>query len=183
MFLKNIINNKKVITAPALHRQVKPFLRIFGPRILGWLTNLWLPIGKNVIIIGSNFQGCEIAEFLIKRGRKVTIVDTDETFGEGMLDFRLGLFLEWLDRKGSTTMNGVKSLEITDEGLVLTTREGDKQTLKADSIVPLAPLAPNTELLNSLDGTSYEFYAIGDCQEPNMIVDAIAGGWRVSNEI
>ena len=177
------INNRKVVTAPALHRQVKPFLRLFGPRILGWLTNFWLPIGKNVIIIGSGFQGCEVAEFLIKRGRNVTIVDTAETFGEGMLDFRLGIFLEWLDRKGVTTMNGVKSLEITDEGLLLTTKDGEKETLKADTIMPVAPLEPNPELLNSLNGKSYEVYAIGDCQEPNMIVDAIAGGWRVSNEI
>jgi thioredoxin reductase len=110
-------------------------------------------------------------------------VDTAETFGEGMLDFRLGLFLDWLDRKGVTRLNGVRSMEITDEGLVLTTKEGEKQTLKADSIMPIAPFAPNTELLKSLDGKVPEIYAIGDCQKPLMIVDAIASGWRVSNEI
>ena len=177
------INNEKVITTPALHRQVKPFLRLFGPRILGWLAKFWLPIGKNVVVIGSGFQGCEIAEFLILRGRNVTIVDTTETFGEGMLDFRLGIFLEWLDKKGVTTMNGVKSLEITDEGLSITTKEGEKCTLKADSIVPISPLAPNTELLKSLEGKAPEIYAIGDCQEPRLIVDAVADGWRIANKI
>ena len=128
-------------------------------------------------------HGCEAAEFLIKRGRKVTIVDTAETFGEGMIDFRLGLFMEWLGKKGVTTINGVKSIEITDKGLVITTKEGEKQTLHADSIMPTSPLAPNTGLLESLEGQVPEIYAIGDCQEPRMIVDAIADGWQIANKI
>ncbi|MEW6400628.1 MAG: FAD-dependent oxidoreductase [Chloroflexota bacterium] len=177
------INNKKVVTTPALHRQVKPFLRLFGPRILGWLTHFWLPIGKEVVVIGSGLHGCETAEFLIKRGRKVTIVDTVDTFGEGMLDFRLGLFMEWIGKKGVTTINGAKSLEITNEGVVITTKEGQKQTIHADSIIPTSPLKPNTGLLKSLEGKAPEVYAIGDCQEPHMIVDAIATGWQVANKI
>lgn len=177
------IDRRNVLTARALHRQVKPFLRLFGARILGWLTRFWLPIGKRVVVIGSGFQGCEIAEFLIRRGRKVTIVDTAETFGEGMLDFRLGLFLEWLDKKGMKTIIGVKSLEITDKGVVVTTREGEKRTLEADSIVPVSLREPNTQLLKSLEGKAPEVYAIGDCREPRMIVDAIADGWRIGNAI
>ena len=177
------INNRKVVTTPALHRQVKPFLKLFGPRMLGWLTHFWLPIGKEVVVIGSGLHGCETAEFLIKRGRKVTIVDTAETFGEGMLDFRLGLFMEWVGKKGVTTINGAKSLEITNEGVVVTTKQGKKETLLADSVIPTSPLKPNTGLLKLLEGKAPEVYAIGDCQEPRMIVDAIAAGWKIANAI
>lgn len=177
------INNKNVVTTPALHHQVKPFLKLFGPRVLGWLTRFWLPIGKRVVIIGSGLHGCETAEFLIKRGRKVTIVDTAETVGEGMLDFRLGLVLEWFGKKGVTTINGVKSLEITAKGVSFVTKEGKQQTIEADSVLPTAPLTPNTALLKSLKGKAPEIYAIGDCQEPRMIVDAIADGWEIGNKI
>ena len=177
------INNKNVVTTPALHRQVKPFLRLFGPRMLGWLTKFWLPIGKKVVIIGSGLHGCEIAEFLVKRGRKVTIVDTAEALGDGMIDFRLGLVLEWFGKKGVTTINGVKSMEITDQGVVITTKQGDKQTIEADSIIPTAPLKPNTGLFKSLKGKVPEVYAVGDCKEPRMIVDAIADGWQVARTI
>jgi len=177
------INNRNVITTPALHRQVKPFLQLFGPRMLGWLTKFWLPIGKKVVVIGSGLHGCEVAEFLIKRGRQVAIVDTAEAFGEGMIDFRLGLFMEWLGKKGVTTINGVKSLEITEEGVIFTTKGGEKQTLQADSVIPTSPLKPNTGLLQSLEGKAPEIYAIGDCQEPRMIVDAIAAGWKIANAI
>lgn len=176
------IDSKNVVTAPALHRQVRPFLRLFGPRILGWLTRFWLPIGKEVVVIGSGVQGCEIAEFLIKRGRKVTIVDTAEVPGQGMIDFRLGLFLEWAGKKGVTMINGVDSMEITDEGLVIA-KDGEKQTLRADSIIATSPLKPDTRLFGSLEGKAPEVHAIGDCQQPRMIVDAIADGWRVASDV
>ncbi len=177
------INNKNVVTTPALHRRVRPFLKLFGPRVLGWLTKFWLPIGKRVVIIGSGIHGCETAEFLIKRGRKVTIVDTAETPGEGMIDFRLGLFLDWYDKRGEAMITGVKSLEITAKGVSFVTKEGDKQTIEADSVMPTAPLTANTSLFKSLEGKAPEIYAIGDCHEPRMIVDAIADGWEIANKI
>ncbi len=177
------INNKNVVTTPALHRRVKPFLRLFGPRLLGWLTKFWLPIGQRVVVIGSGIHGFETAEFLVKRGRKVTIVDTAEEPGEGMIDFRLGLSLDWFDKKGVTLINGVKSMEITAKGLSFVSRKGKKETLEADSVIPTAPLTANTSLFKSLEGKAPEVYAIGDCGQPRMIVDAIADGWQIGNKI
>jgi 2,4-dienoyl-CoA reductase (NADPH2) len=177
------IENKNVVTTPSLHRQVKPYLRLLGPRALGWLTRYWLPIGENVVIIGSGLHGCEVAEFLIKRGRNVTIVDAAEVPGESMLDFRLGLFLEWFAKKGMTMYNRVRAMEVIDDGLIITTKDGEKRILRADSIIPTSPLKPDTALFESLEGKAPEVYAIGDCREPRMIVDAIADGWKIANAI
>jgi 2,4-dienoyl-CoA reductase (NADPH2) len=177
------INNKKVLTTPALHQRVKPFLKFFGARTLGWLTKFWLPIGKRVVVIGSGLHGCEVAEFLLKRGRQVTIVDTAEVPGKDMMDFRLGLFLEWSAKKGATLINGLKSIKITAEGVDITDADGVTSTIKADSVIPTAPLTANTGPLKSLEGKAPEVYAIGDCQEPRMIVDAIADGWRTARTI
>jgi len=177
------INKRNVISTPALHRMLKSYLRFLGPRTLRWLTKFWMPIGKRVVIIGGGLHGCELAEFLVKRGRRVTIVDTAKALGEGMIDFRLGLLLDWFGKKGVTMITGVKDMEITDKGLIITTKEGEKQTIEADSIVPAMPLAPNTGLLKSLKGKAPEIYAIGDCSQPRMIVDAIADGWKIANKI
>jgi len=177
------INNRNVVTTPALHRKVKPFLRLFGPRFLGWLTKFWLPIGQSVVIIGSGLHGFETAEFLVKRGRRVTIVDTAEEPGEGMLDFRLGLVTDWFAKKGVALINGVKSMEITAKGVSFVSQEGKKKTLEADSVIPTAPLTANTILFKRLNGKAPEVYAIGDCGQPRMIVDAIADGWKIANKI
>jgi 2,4-dienoyl-CoA reductase (NADPH2) len=177
------IDKKNVITTPALHRKVKPYLKVLGPRALGWLTKLWVPIGKRVVVIGGELHGCEVAEFLVRRKRKVTIVEESEVLGKGVIDFRLGLLMDWFNRKGVTIMTGVKSMEITDRGVVITTKEGKKETIEADSIVHTSPLTPNISLFESLKGKVPEVYAIGDCKEPRLIVDAIAEGWQIARRI
>jgi 2,4-dienoyl-CoA reductase (NADPH2) len=177
------INKRNVITTPALHRMVKPYLRFLGPRALGWLTKFWVPMGKNVVVVGGGLHGCEVAEFLVKRRRKVTIVEKTDVMGKDVIDFRVGLLLDWFQKKGVTMFTSVKSMEITDKGIIITTKGGKKQTLDADSIVPTAPSGSNNSLLKGLEEVVSEVYAIGDCKEPRLIVDAIADGWRVGNAI
>jgi 2,4-dienoyl-CoA reductase (NADPH2) len=177
------IDKEKVITTPALHRKVKPYLKVLGPRTLGWLTKLWVPMGKRVVVIGGELHGCEVAEFLVRRKRKVTIVEEGEVLGKGVIDFRLGLLMDWFNRKGVTIMTGVKSMEITDKGIVITTKAGKERTIEADSIVHTSPLTPNISLFESLKGKVPEVYAIGDCKEPRLIVDAIAEGWQIARQI
>jgi 2,4-dienoyl-CoA reductase (NADPH2) len=134
--------------------------------------------------MGGNIQGCQTAEFLVKRGRKVTIVDTAREIGDGLLEtFIKPHLLNWLDGKGVAMIPGVNYEEITDKGLVITTKDGGKRTIEADTIVTALPLLPNTELLKSLEGSAPEVYAIGDGKEPHLIVDAIADGARIARVI
>ncbi len=178
------IKNRKVVNSADLHRQLKFFLKFMSPRTLRWLTKLWMPIGKRVVIIGSGIQGCELAEFLTKRGRKVTIVDTAAVPGEGMINhLRLQLFW-WFRKKDVTLISGVKEyVAVTDKGLVILTAEGYNRTIPADSVVPAIPMQPDTALLRSLEGKVPEVYAIGDCHEPKLIVDAIGDGFRIARFI
>jgi 2,4-dienoyl-CoA reductase (NADPH2) len=178
------IGRRKVVTSRALHQRLKGFLRFFGPKVLRWLTNFWMPIGEKVVIMGGNIQGCQTAEFLVKRGRKVTIVDTAEEIGDGLLEaFVKPHLLNWLDEKGVAMMPGVTYEEINDQGLAITTKEGKRQTIEADTIVTAMPLKPGTEFFNKLNGCAPEVYAIGDCRELNMIKDAIADGSRIARAI
>jgi 2,4-dienoyl-CoA reductase (NADPH2) len=178
------INRRNVLTSRALHRQLKNYLRFLGPRLLRRLTSIWMPLGMRVVIMGGNIQGCQTAEFLVKRGRKVTIVENGKEIGEGLLEIYIKPhLLTWLDEKGVTMMTEVKYEEITDKGLVITTRDGQRQTLEADTIVTSLPLRPDTALLKSAAGLVPEVYTIGDCQEPHLIVDAIADGSRLARAI
>jgi 2,4-dienoyl-CoA reductase (NADPH2) len=172
------INNRIVITGDELHRKLKFYLRFLGPVTLRWLTKFWLPIGKRGAI-----HGCELAEFLVKRGRQVTIVDTGEALGEGMIMHLRQQLILWFEQKGVNMITGVKYVEITDKGLTLITRDGEQQTIGADTIVTALPLSPNTALLESLKGKAPELYAIGDCNQPRLIVDAIRDGIQTGHNI
>ncbi len=177
------ISGQNVVSGAELHRSLKKYFRFLGPRLLRRLTRFWMPLGKSVVIIGGAIQGCELAEFLVRRGRRVTIVDTAEEMGEGLVDNTKRRLLWWLSKKGVAMMTGVRYEEITDKGLTIITRDGERQTIAADTIVTSVPLVPNNELLKSLEGKVPEVHAIGDCKEPRLILDAIADGSRIAHAI
>jgi 2,4-dienoyl-CoA reductase (NADPH2) len=177
------INEHNVISGADLHRRLKRYLRFLGPKVLRWLTRFWMPLGKRVIVVGGTIHGCELAEFLVKRGRKVTIVDTAAELGEDLVENTRTRLLWWFRKKGVPLLTGVKYEEITDKGLTITNEAGQRQTIEADTIIPAVPLTPNTELLKSLEGKVPEIYTIGDGREPRLIIDAIADGSRIAHVI
>jgi 2,4-dienoyl-CoA reductase (NADPH2) len=179
------IENKIVVSGASLHHKLKTLLRHSSPESLRPLTKLWMPVGKRVVIIGGAIQGVELAEFLIKRGRKVTIVDTGkpESLGEGMAMAMLMSLMVWLGDKGIPMLTEVKYEEITDKGLVITTKEGQKKLIEADSIATATSMKPNNEILKDLQGKVPEIYTIGDCDKPGLIIDAIAQAYHIARKI
>jgi pyruvate/2-oxoglutarate dehydrogenase complex dihydrolipoamide dehydrogenase (E3) component len=177
------INSPNVVTSEDLHRKVKTPLRIFGPRFLRWLTKFWMPVGKRVVIVGGLIYGCETAEFLVKRGRKVTILEASNQLGSGMIERNKVKLLKWMAKKGATVLTEVKYEEITDKGIRIMTKEGERRTIEADTILITTPPVPNTELFNSLKGRIPEVYLIGDAKEPRLILEAIADGLRIGHAI
>jgi 2,4-dienoyl-CoA reductase (NADPH2) len=178
------IGKPNVVSGAALHKKLKFYLKFFGPERLRDLTRFYMPVGKRVVVIGGAIQGAELAEFLTKRGRKVTVVEKKPVIGEGMVDALQTYLLIWFRKKGVTLISGVKEyVEVTDEGLTILTGDGKKQTIEADSIVTALPLTPNSELLDALKKRAPEVYAVGDCREPLLIADAIGTGLRTAREV
>jgi 2,4-dienoyl-CoA reductase (NADPH2) len=175
--------NRRVMTSAELHQKAKIPLMLFGPRLLRWLTRFWLPIRKRVVILGGLIHGCETAEFLIKRGRKVTIVETSDQLGTGIIEMHKERLLPWLTTEGVNMLSGVKYVEITDQGVIIIDRQGNKQAIQADTIVIATPPVPNTELVNNLKGKVPEVHIIGDAKDPRLIIDAIADGLHVGRTI
>jgi thioredoxin reductase len=89
----------------------------------------------------------------------------------------------WFEQKGVPLLTGVKYEAITDKGLTITTREGEKKTLAADAIVPALPMMPDAEFVKSLEGTAPEIYQIGDCGNSALIIDAIGDGSDIGRAI
>jgi 2,4-dienoyl-CoA reductase (NADPH2) len=178
------IDSRKVVSNADLHRRLKFFLRFLDPNTLRWLTKYYLPIGKRVVIIGGSLHGCELGEFLTKRGRQVTIVEKSDVLGQGMVDVIQAYLFKWFRKKNVTLISGVKEyVEITKKGLTIINKEGARQTIKADTIIPALPLTPNMELFESLKGKVPEIYAVGDCKEPLLITDAIGTGASIARTI
>ena len=80
-------------------------------------------------------------------------------------------------------ITGAKYVEITDKGLVIINKEGQKQLLEADTIAVALPLKPNMELFKELQNRVPQVFAIGDCNEPRLILHAVADGYKVGSSI
>jgi 2,4-dienoyl-CoA reductase (NADPH2) len=178
------ITSTKVVSGKDLHKKLKGYVGFFGPKLLHWLTNFYMPLGRKIVIMGGGIHGCQTAEFLVKKGRDVTIVESDNEIGEGLPDVLIRPYLlNWLHMKAVKFFQAVKYERITDKGLVVTTKEGETKTLDADTIITAMPLLPDTAIEKALRGSAPEIYVIGDSHSAGMIIDAIADGSRIGRTI
>jgi thioredoxin reductase len=181
--------DEKLVVSDLLLRWISNLaLRFVSPAVLSRLTEFWMPIGKSVLIMGGDIKGLQLAEFLLKRGRKVTVV-TDEApdkWGEGLPNLNNYKLNVWFAQKEEAIkiIRGVQYREITKKGLVITTDEGEERLLTADSIMPVFPLRADEDLHQTLQGKVPEVFTVGACKNPKaLIVDAIADASEVASSI
>ena len=175
------IDKPHVVSTQALHRQSKFFMKLFGPQLLRRLSRFYLPIGKRVIIIGGAIQGCETAEFLVNLERKVTVLETADQLGDGIPSFYRPRLLSWLAKKGVFLLSGVTINEITDRGVAITTKEGERKELTADTVMAVIPPDPNKVLYDALRGKVPEIHLIGDAkEESHYILGAVSDGAEIA---
>jgi 2,4-dienoyl-CoA reductase (NADPH2) len=177
------IDGRNVIRSTDLYGVLRFWLRLFGPKLLRDLTRVWMPVGRRVVVIGGAIQGCQLAEYLTKRGRKVTIVETGQELGTGLAPERKTRLFCWFDKKGVERIVGATLVDITGRGLRIATGDGQPRLLDADHIMPSLPFAPNRALADRVRQGVPEVFVIGDCDNPGIIPDATAAGWRVGNAI
>ncbi|WP_038210977.1 FAD-dependent oxidoreductase [Xenophilus azovorans] len=174
------LDHRKVRTAAQLLDQVRWPLRLLGTHGLEHATRAWLPLGRRVVLIGGLMQGAELAEFLVKRGRQVTLTEMADELGTGLLEIHRTRLLQWLAQRGTTLLHGVRYERISDEGVHLVTRDGAARLLPADNVIVIAQREPNATLRAELAGLVPEIHVVGDGNVPGMIVDAVEQGHRAA---
>ncbi|MFC2006496.1 FAD-dependent oxidoreductase [Chloroflexota bacterium] len=111
------------------------FARFLKPSVTRWLTRLWVPFGKRVIVIDGSLGGCEFALYLAQRGKKVTIVEILDSVMRDMFWVNRTHLLKLLADTNVRILTGTNVLEITYEGMVVADKDGKRSTLKADTVV------------------------------------------------
>jgi len=141
-------------------------------------------VGERVVIIGGELIGCETAEFLAEKGKRITMVRRGPEMAAKMGPTQREHLLQRLADRGVAMLPGVKTYEqITDRSVVLIDKEWKRQTIEADTIVIAAGARANIGLAKELEGTVPALFAIGDCVEPRNIMEAIAEGAKVGAEL
>ena len=175
--LKNIKRHK--ITSAGLQGMSAFPLNLLGDRILSFLSRIWLPVGKRVLVIGGLIQGLEVAEFLVKRNRAVTIVEPSADLGSGMPKINKVRLLKWLSKKGVILYPETTCKPVAGARFELYGKEGASTVMEADTALAISIPESNDALMDVEDGTAPERYRVGDCKTPGLIADAIEDGYRM----
>jgi pyruvate/2-oxoglutarate dehydrogenase complex dihydrolipoamide dehydrogenase (E3) component len=148
----------------------------------GILSQTW-DAGGRVVILGSELIACETASYLAEKGQQVTLAGTSTAFATTVIQSIKEPLLDLLKAKGVTMLSGVVYHEITDEGLIISTNQGSRQTLACDTIVPAIGVTPNKGLLETLNGKVPEIYSVGDCVQPRNIYYAVYEGFHTARTL
>jgi len=163
-----------------LHR---PISKRMKPPYLRGITRLWLPLGKNVAIVGGDLAAIELAEFLMERGRQVTILTDQQDIAPEMSIPMRWRVMKSLRSNRTRVLSDIRYEEITEEGIIITAYGEERQTIKADTVILAGDIKPNTELFQALKGRLPQVYQVGDCTGSRLLQGALADATEIGLRI
>ncbi|MCB1676061.1 MAG: FAD-dependent oxidoreductase, partial [Halioglobus sp.] len=153
------------------------------PVLLRQVSKVWMPLGRNVVIIGAELVGLELAEFLAERGRQVTVIDTTSRSGKGLYLVRRLRLLDELRHLGVTLLNNAQEISIDDRQVSYTNYRGQRRTLDADHVVVAKGATGNTQLAERLRERGLVTHTIGDCNGVTYIEGAMESAAELAVQI
>jgi pyruvate/2-oxoglutarate dehydrogenase complex dihydrolipoamide dehydrogenase (E3) component len=142
-----------------------------------------MPVGDEVVIIGGELVGLELAEFLHERGRKVTVVDDQPQMGRGLSPARRCVMLDELDHEGVVLHPGAGDISIGEDFVRFTTKDGAPTEAKAETVIIAKGAETNTGLYDELMAAGVDAHMVGDCQGVGYIIGAVRNAADVAARI
>ena len=141
--------------------------------MLRFLSKLWMPLSKNIIIIGGDLVGLELAEFLVARGRKVKVLEPTGSLGPNLSIVRRSRVVHLLKEHGVDLLTNVDIKEIRGQE-VFVHHEDIEKTFNMDQVIIALGANPNLSLSKMLSKINIRHTTIGDCASIGYIHGAIA---------
>jgi 2,4-dienoyl-CoA reductase (NADPH2) len=166
-----IVATGAAMTVPAITGADLPHV-IKGPAVRQLITDIGADGAKSadafdgtVAVVGCGLMGVELAICLARLGSKVHIVDSNTRIAEelGRGKKRRTEHSSELDSLGVPVNTGVAIDEIGEKELQISTADGQRHYLKADTVILIDSPQPDTRLFDRAQSLADEVYGIGDC--------------------
>ncbi|MDT0202123.1 FAD-dependent oxidoreductase [Nocardioides sp. AE5] len=148
-----------------------------SPEAIRKLTRTWLPIGKDVVVIGGSLVGLELAEWLAERGRTVTLLEEGRQLGLPMAMPRRWTAVRAAGALGVTVHRKAVATRITAEQVEFTV-DGEAHAVAADAVVYADKTHAAAPLAGELAAAGVEHTVLGDAAEVGYIEHAMHSAWE-----
>jgi len=157
--------------------QVSQLLRSISA--LRVLSRFWMPLSKRIVLIGGGLVGLELAEYLVERGRQVTVLEPSSNLGAELSIVRRARVVHELREQGVVMHRNVDLKEITPSAVNFEI-DGEAMQTDMDQVIISMGAKPDTRLADAVRSAGIEVIAVGDCQEVGYIEGAILSGRRAA---
>ncbi len=160
------------------------------PSKLRQASRAFMPIGRRVVIVGGGLVGVELAEFLVDRGREVTVLHDGPVLGLEMAHPRRWRALHELREAGVRLETDVV---VTDFGIARVRFErtgdgaasGDPEVAEvpADSVILATGLEADPAFADALAEAGIRVWTIGDAGRVGYLEGAIHDGFNAAIDL
>lgn len=134
--------------------------------------------GEEIIVCGGGLSGCDTALELAMEGKKVTIVEMLDSCARDVMSINKISLDRMLEEYHVAIKTQTKVTQITDQGVIVETADGQTDTLSADTIITAFGQKPNSEVAEAIwEKYSIKTTLIGDCQKVDKAGNAIREGF------
>ncbi|MEH6516163.1 MAG: FAD-dependent oxidoreductase [Halioglobus sp.] len=141
-------------------------------RSIRFWSRLWMPIHKQIIIIGGGLVALELAEFFVARGRDVQVLASTGTLAPELSIVRRSRVIHLLKERGAVLLTNAIVTEIT-EGEVVYQHGGETLSKKGSQVIIAEGAKPNEKLATQLEQAALTVTSIGDGSQIGYIEGAI----------
>lgn len=141
--------------------------------------------GNSTVILGGGLVGCEVALWLVKLGKTVTIVETlDDILSAGheMCPSNEMMLRDLLNYHQVDIKTGVSITSVNQVGAVIKTEKGE-EIIPADSVILAVGYNADQTLYQQVKNNAVDTYLLGDARKVQNIMYAIWDAYEVSRFI
>ncbi|MCX5780817.1 MAG: FAD-dependent oxidoreductase [Firmicutes bacterium] len=157
----------------------KQGLGVEASEVLGGQVDL---PGQEIVIIGGGTTGCELADYLLNRGKQVTILEKGPVLAADMERKNRRALLNRLNAAGLVQKTGVEVMEIMPHQVRFAS-SGQEELLAAEHIVWSAGFEPRDELFALAQAMIPRVFIIGDAGQVRGFSQAILEGEMIGNTV
>lgn len=139
--------------------------------------------GSRVAIIGDDDMAAESADLLSEQGKAVTIAYPGRKLAPAVLNLIRSVLLRRLSDKKVVQMGETQLVAVAGKSVIVAPKEGQQQTIDADTIILGNNFSVDTGLLSQIAGKVERIHILGGGRNVGDYQDAIAGAYAVARVV